>query len=151
MVQVHFTHRLNMTALNQLLSGPQGGVAKDMLRRGLLVETQAKRNISGTGGPKRVDTGRLRASINTQLVVRDGRPIAVVGTNVFYARWVHDGTGLYGPRGSRIRPRSARALVFASKKFGKKKGKFKGKVVVESTRGMPGNPFLKNALSAAKY
>lgn len=143
MVQVHFTHRLNMTALNQLLSGPQAGVAQDMLRRGLLVETQAKRNISGVGGPKRVDTGRLRASINTQLVVRGGRPVAVVGTNVFYARWVHDGTGIYGPRHRRIVPVRRRRLRFRPHGSGRY-------VYARSVRGMPGNPFLANALSAAR-
>lgn len=143
MVQVHFTHRLNMTALNQLLSGPQGGVAQDMLRRGLLVETQAKRNISGVGGPKRVDTGRLRASINTQLVVRDGKPIAVVGTNVFYARFVHDGTGLYGPRHRRIYPVRRRRLRFRPHGRGRY-------VYARSVKGSPGNPFLRNALVAAR-
>lgn len=143
MVQVHFTHRLNMTALNQLLSGPQGGVAQDMLRRGLLVETQAKRNISGVGGPKRVDTGRLRASINTQLVVRDGKPIVVVGTNVFYARFVHDGTGLYGPRHRRIVPVRRRRLRFRPHGSGRY-------VYARSVKGSPGNPFLANALVAAR-
>lgn len=143
MVQVHFTHRLNMTALNQLLSGPRGGVAQDMLRRGLLVETQAKRNVSGEGGPKRVDTGRLRASIDTQLVVRGGKPIAVVGTNVFYARWVHDGTGIYGPRHRRITPVRRKRLRFKPRGSGRY-------VYARSVRGMIPNPFLANALSAAR-
>lgn len=143
MVQVRFTHRLNDTALRQLLTGRQGPVARDMLRRGLLVETQAKRNLSGIGGPKRVDTGRLRASINTQLVVRDGRPVAVVGTNVFYARWVHDGTGIYGPRGRRITPVRRKRLRFRPGGTGRY-------VYARSVRGMAGNPFLRNALRAAR-
>ena len=143
MARVHFTHRLDLSAVRAIIASPNGGVAKDMLRRGLLVETQAKRNLGGTGGPKRVDTGRLRASINTHLVIRNGRPVAVVGTNVFYARWVHDGTGLYGPRHRVIRPVRRKFLRFkpaGSRRF----------VYARSVKGMVGNPFLRNALSAAR-
>jgi hypothetical protein len=140
---VRFTHRLDLSAVRQLLSSPQGGVAQDMLRRGLLVETQAKRNLGGIGGPKRVDTGRLRASINTQLVMQQGVPVAVVGTNVRYAMWVHDGTGLYGPRHSVIKPKRAKRLRFrphGSRRY----------VYARSVKGMVGNPFLRNALHAAR-
>jgi phage gpG-like protein len=157
MVFVRFTHRLDLTATRQLLAGRQGGVARDMLRRGLLVETQAKRNLGGIGGPKRIDTGRLRASINTQLVIRDGRPIAVVGTNVNYARFVHDGTGLYGPRGRRITPVTSSVLRFKRPKGwaprllkSGKKAKGSGWVYAKSIAGMQGNPFLRNALRAAR-
>jgi phage gpG-like protein len=143
MAFVRFTHRLDLTATRQLLASAQGGVARDMLRRGLLVETQAKRNLGGIGGPKRIDTGRLRASINTQLVVRDGRPIAVVGTNVNYARFVHDGTGLYGPRGRMIRPVRRKFLRFRPHGRGRW-------VYARQVRGMVGNPFLRNALRAAR-
>ncbi|MFZ0789742.1 MAG: HK97 gp10 family phage protein [Chromatiaceae bacterium] len=123
---------------------------RDMLRRGLLVETQAKRNLSGIGGPKRIDTGRLRASISTVAVTRNGEPAVLVGTNVKYARWVHDGTGLYGPRHMLITPRTAKVLVFPSALHGKKKGKFAGKVVARSVKGMKPNAFLANALTAAR-
>ena len=143
MARVHFTHRLDVNAVRRILASPQRGVAQDMLRRGLLVETQAKRNLGGTGGPKRVDTGRLRASINTQLVMRNGRPVAVIGTNVYYARFVHDGTGLYGPRHRLIRPVRRKFLRFkpaGSRRF----------VYAKSVKGMVANPFLRNALRAAR-
>lgn len=143
MAQVSFTHRLDLTAIRQLLASPQGGVAQDMLRRGLLVETQAKRNLGGIGGPKRVDTGRLRASINTQLVTRQGVPIAVVGTNVYYARWVHDGTGLYGPKHRVIKPIRRKRLRF------RPRGQ-RSWVYAREVKGMVGNPFLANALTAAR-
>lgn len=142
---VRFSHRLDLNAVRLLLASPQGGVAQDMLRRGLLVETQAKRNISGGGGyPKRVDTGRARASINTQLVVRDGRPIAVVGSNVYYIRWIHDGTGIYGPRGRVIRPVRRRFMRWKPRGGGKW-------IYARKVRGMRPNPFLRNALVAARY
>ena len=143
MAFVRFTQRLDLSATRQLLASPQGGVARDLLRRGLLVETQAKRNLGGIGGPRRIDTGRLRSSINTQLVVRDGRPVAVVGTNVFYARYVHDGTGIYGPRGRIIRPVRRRFLRFRPQGRGRY-------VYARKVKGSPGNPFLRNALRAAR-
>ena len=36
----------------------------------------------------------------------------VIGTNVKYAAFVHDGTGIHGPAGRRITPRRASVLVF---------------------------------------
>jgi phage gpG-like protein len=143
MAQVRITHRLDLTAVRNLVSSPQGGVAQDMLRRGLLVETQAKRNLGGIDGPKRIDTGRLRSSINTQLVLRQGRPVAVVGTNVFYARWVHDGTGLYGPAHRVIKPKRRKFLRFRPGGRGRY-------VYAKQVKGMRGNAFLANALSAAR-
>lgn len=143
MATISWSQRLDTGAIRQLLTSPQRGVVQDLLRRGLLVETQAKRNLGGVDGPKRIDTGRLRASINTQLVTRNGEPAVVVGTNVFYARFVHDGTGLYGPRHRKITPKSRKRLRFRpknSRKF----------VYARSVVGMPPNRFLQNALRAAR-
>ena len=143
MASVTYSQRLDTQAIQRLVSSPQGGVVQDLLRRGLLVETQAKRNLGGIGGPKRIDTGRLRASINTQLVTRNGNPAVLVGTNVRYARWVHDGTGIYGPLHRRITPKSHKRLRFrprGSRKF----------VYAKSVAGMRPNPFMKNALHAAR-
>lgn len=79
--------------------GPLAGcVARDLMRRGYKVEAQAKRDAP-------VDTGRLRASIKTEAFTRDGLPGARVGSDVNYARWVHDGT-----RYMRARPFLLRAL-----------------------------------------
>lgn len=150
MATASFSHRFDLGAVQAMLTSPQGGVVKDLLRRGLLVETQAKRNLGGIGGPKRIDTGRLRASIATQLVNRSGVPAILVGSNVYYAKWIHDGTGIFGPHSQKIYPKNAKALVYPSKLYGKKKGKFEGKAVVKYTRGMRPNPFLRNALAAAR-
>ena len=143
MAQVSWSQRLDPQAISKLLTSPQRGVAQDMLRRGLKVETAAKRNLGGVGGPRRVDTGRLRASISTQLVTRNGVPAVIVGTNVFYALWVHNGTGIYGPAHRLIRPKVARRLKFkpsGSTRF----------VYARFVVGMKPNPFLKNALPAAR-
>ena len=114
-----------------------------MLRRGLLVETQAKRNLGGIGGPRRIDTGRLRASIHTALIFRNGAPCASVGTNVYYGIWVHDGTGIYGPRHQPIKPKRAKRLRF--RPHGKSRY-----VYAKQVAGIRPNPFLRNALPAAR-
>ena len=142
MAAATFSHRLDLSAVRALLTDPNGGTVRDLLRRGLKVETQAKRNLGGIGGPKRIDTGRLRAAIATQVVFRNGVPAVIVGTNVRYGIFVHDGTGIYGPKGRPIRPRRAKRLRFRPK--GSRKY-----VYAKQVRGMRPNRFLANALSAA--
>jgi HK97 gp10 family phage protein len=56
-------------------------------RAAFAIERQAKENATGRPGP-RVQTGRLRASITTQIESYDR---AQVGTNVFYAPFVEFG------------------------------------------------------------
>ena len=143
MAGVEFSHQLDLGAVRALLTSPQGPVVRDLLRRGLLVETQAKRNLGGIGGPKRIDTGRLRASIATVVVTRGGSPVVLVGTNVNYARYVHDGTGVYGPRHTPIRPRRGKFLRFRPR--GSRKW-----IYARQVKGMKPNPFLTNALPAAR-
>jgi phage gpG-like protein len=125
-------HQIHPNAVQVLLTSPNGGVTRDMLRRGLRVYTQAKILCP-------VDTGRLRSSITLQ--VKTDR--IVIGTNVRYGLWVHEGTGIYGPRGARIYPVSGRYLVFTPK------GETRP-VFARSVRGMPARPFLKKALLAAR-
>lgn len=146
------TSKLNIQALETLLVSPQGGVAKDLVKRGQRVQSRAKRNLGGgTGsGPKRVDTGLLRASIGTNLSVTSTGLTMRVGTGVYYALYVHEGTGIWGPKGRVIKPKNGKVLVFKSKVYGAKKGKYVGKVVVPFVKGMKPNPFLTNALQAAK-
>ena len=83
--------RFDPVALAELLAGPSGPVARDLLRRGVRIESQAKINATGreygdgSRGP-RVRTGRLRTSIAHELG-RDSQGLFVdVGTNVFYGR-----------------------------------------------------------------
>ncbi len=143
------THKFNEAQFQFIMKSPAGAVAKDLIKRGKRVESRAKRNLAGVGGkPKRIDTGHLRASIATNLIVRPEGLAVRVGTNVLYARYVHDGTGLYGPKHTVIRPKFGKVLVFSSKLYGAKKGKWAGKVVVRYVRGMKPNPFLHDALPA---
>jgi len=83
--------RFNEAQLRELLTGPQGGIARDLTRRAIRVEGAAKQNASGRPGPN-VRTGRLRGSITWRLG-RDGTGLyADVGTAVHYAPYVEGGT-----------------------------------------------------------
>jgi hypothetical protein len=112
-----------------------------MAVRAVKVTSAAKANLSRP--PRRIDTGALRASIDWEFIFFKGYPGFRVGTGKKYGRYVHDGTGLYGPKRQLIKPKRARVLVFKSKTSGKK-------VFVKSVRGMHPNRFLADALKAAK-
>lgn len=81
------------TGLERLLNGPDGPVARDVARRAIRVESQAKLNASHSapsvrGSGPAVRTGRLRSSI-TWVLGRDSEGIyADIGSNVIYARVV---------------------------------------------------------------
>jgi phage gpG-like protein len=80
-----------------LTRGPQGGVARDLARRGVRIEASAKSYATGNGGGPHVRTGRLRSSISWALGW-DALSIFVdVGTNVEYAAYVELGTSRAKP------------------------------------------------------
>lgn len=127
---------LDWNQLHKILNSPYGPVAKQLLVRGNKVATAAKRRISNN--PKRVNTGRLRNSIGVRLTVINGTKLGVeVGTNVHYAKWVHQGTGLYGPHNRMIVPRHSKVLRWRNK------GRY---IYTKHVKGMRPNPFLRDAL-----
>lgn len=132
-----------MVTETQLIGRFRKAQAQDLLKRGFKVQARARVLLGGGAGhPKRVDTGALRSDIGVQLRTLGGHPVVRVGTNKKYARWVHDGTGIYGPHRRRITPTTKKALAF--------RGRNGRRVVVRSVRGMEKNEFLKDALPAAK-
>lgn len=150
MSTVRVYSKVNRQVLAKIKISPEGPVAKALLKRGYAVQAQARKNLGGgtLSGPKRVDTGLLRSSINVQLLQRRNGLVVRVGTNVYYARWVHDGTGIYGPRHIVIKPKNGHVLVFRAS-YGAPAGPYRGKVVVRSVKGMKPNRFLVAALPAA--
>lgn len=137
-------HKLNVGALYVQLRNPAGGLARDMLRRGLKVESAAKRNLAGANGaPRRINNGTLRSLTQARPITWRGLPASRIGSPVWYARLVHDGTGLFGPKKKRITPTKKKALRFKPKGS----GRF---IVRRSVAGMVANPYLKDALNAAK-
>lgn len=142
MAKVKVTQRLDRAALGRILTSTRGPVARDLLVRGIRVQSQARRNLAGMSGsgPRRIHTGRLRSSIAVQL--RPG-PIVRIGSNVHYALYVHEGTGIHGPRHRPIRPRTRRYLRFkprGSSDF----------VFARQVAGMRPNQYLLRALPAAR-
>lgn len=140
MAKARVRHVADSRALHVLLTSPDGAVAKDLFRRGVKVQNKAKKNLQRD--PRRVNTGNLRSRIHVQLITIGGVPVVRVGTNVFYAVFVHDGTGIYGPKGVPIRPRVAKVLSW--------KTRGGRRVFARQVKGMKPNPFLKNAVSAAR-
>lgn len=120
-------------------------VVKDLLKRGYRVQALARRYLDGEGGhPRRIDTGDLRSSVLVHATEHNGEPAVRIGSNRRKAVWVHEGTGIYGPRGVRIVPKTRKALAFSGKRYGK------GRIVVRSVKGMRPNHFLADALVAAR-
>lgn len=86
-----------------------------------------------------------------------------IGTNVKYARFVHDGTGLYGPRRRAITAKGGGLMrwpVRGQSSSRRSTVPGRGRVTTRSmrpqqyayarkVRGMRGTPFLRNALPAA--
>lgn len=130
------TVRLNPAELNRFLRSPGGPVGRDLLRRSHRVENRAKELVG-------VDLGRLRSSITTDVRADSKGLVGRVGSNVEYALHHHEGTGIYGPRGRPITPKTASVLRF------KPKGSSTF-VFARSVRGSKPNPFLADALSAAR-
>lgn len=122
---------VNNRLLSRLLRSPAGPVAKNMLARGRRVRDAARRNVNSR-------TGTLARSIEVTIAPRGEAPGARVGTNLFYARFVHDGTGIYGPTGQVIKPQRGKALRFDG-----------GTQFSAYSRGQRGTKFLERALRAA--
>lgn len=124
------TVRLDTAAITRLLNSQSGPLVRDLALRAQRVTNGAKRRCP-------VDQGRLRSSI--RWVLRsDSRGLhAVVGTDVEYALFVHEGT-----RDHDIRPRRARVLRFPSTRG---RGGFAYARIVHHP-GTTGVPFLRDAL-----
>jgi len=78
--------RIDQAALSRMLSDPSHATGRYMFALGNRIRNRAIQNAP-------VDTGRLRSSIT--LVVEGDPPDSVritVGSDVEYARYVHDGT-----------------------------------------------------------
>lgn len=124
---------LDEVQLRVLLRSDDGVVGKDAMKRGRRVEASAKRRV-------RVKTGRLQRSIKAKRDRVDGEAAVSVEAAAKHARWVHDGTGVYGPTGLPIRPRTRSTLKF----------RVGGTVIfAPSVRGQRGTHFLRDALPAA--
>jgi phage gpG-like protein len=126
--------KLNTAAIKAQITGPSGMVAKEMMKRGNRVQNKAKQLCP-------TDGGRLKNSITLELRGSGDRMEVRVGTNVAYAVWVHEGTGIYAGRGY-ITPKRGRFLSW--------KPRGGARVFARKIKGQKAQPFLKDALPAAR-
>jgi hypothetical protein len=137
---------LNQAALKELMSGPSGLVYQDINRR-----TNATLRTARNKCP--VDEGRLRSSLASEIRVQGSVVVGRVGTNLDYALWVHEGTGIYAGRGY-ITPKRGKFLSWPVKNnSGQGARRYKGGATAQyafakKVKGVPGRPFLRQALEA---
>lgn len=130
--------RVNPAALRALLRGPNGPVAKDLQRRVLRVHGRAARLCP-------VDTGRLRSSIRWTIGQDNRGLVGIVGTDVHYAPYVHNGTRPHFPPPGAMQPWARR--------HGFPPGAAGAFLVARaiSRRGTKPRPFLARALEEARH
>lgn len=148
MTTARVSFRLDRAGINAVLSGPDGAAAHAVLRSGQRVLNRARQLCP-------VDEGRLRASLTLELRSEGGVPVARIGSNLPYALFVHEGTGIYAGRGV-IRPRTASVLRWPVKNnsgAGRRRyagGRTSRYAYAKFVRGVKGRPFLRNALPAGR-
>jgi len=128
----HFSIEFDISRLRGILDN-----AKDTI--GLAVKYTAEFVWSEIRKTAPVDHGRLAGSFAMEEM---GHWSYRIFSNVHYALFVHEGTGIYGPEKHRIVPRQANALSFFWKKAGKH-------MVVKSVAGMKGRPYADKAIESA--
>lgn len=104
-----------------------------------------------------VDTGRLRSSIAYTIDLTPTTCVLKVGSDLEYARYIEEGTGIHGPERRRITPTTRQALKFptphargphARGRTGRGRQADRGFVYARSVAGIPANPFMADALAA---
>lgn len=149
MAQASVTLKLQGGAANAARVGRSDVVIGMLRERANRVRNEAVRRCP-------VDTGALAGSITVEVgTTADGTPVARVGSNLPYALYVHEGTGIYGPTGQRIRPRNASVLRWpVTNNSGRGRRRYKGGktarfAFAKSVKGSPPRPFLAEALRAS--
>ncbi|WP_202638995.1 HK97 gp10 family phage protein [Bailinhaonella thermotolerans] len=133
------TIEVHRAQVERVLSSPEGPVYRMVRRMANTVLNEAKRRVP-------VDHGTLRASLQVAMHTSPGRVWAVIGSSLHYAIYVHNGTGIYGPRKRRIVPISSKVLAWESRDP-KTTPKNRGTMVfAPSVAGMEPRPFLVDAL-----
>lgn len=145
MASASIDFQLNRSELMAVLRSTQGPAAQAVMQTGNRVLNRARQLCP-------VDEGRLRGSLTLEIRMTVNGPIARIGSNLDYARYVHEGTGLFGPRHDYIRPVSASVLRWPAKNnsgSGPRRfsgGSTAGFVFSMRSKGTPPRPFLLDAL-----
>lgn len=124
--------RYSDPVIRNILNAPSGMVGQYLARLGREVATSARRRAPHA-------SGQLAGSITSEVQGRGGSLQAVVTANARHAMWVHEGTGIYGPRGRYILPRSGKFMTW------QEGGEW---VVARRVAGIPKRPYLRDAMEA---
>ncbi len=79
-------------AVNGMLHSPNGMTGREITRRGERVLTRARELVG-------IASGRLYNSLRLSRATVGGEVAVNISTNVRYARFHHDGTGIFGRTG----------------------------------------------------
>lgn len=124
----------NITVKNSMPNNFFDNLAADFrksMRAGMIRATAAAEAVEVSEAP--VQSGNLRKLI-TSFVRGEGADITgTITPTAKYSEFVHRGTGIYGPYGIPIVPKSAKALAF---QYGGRK------IVRKSVKGQKANPFV---------
>jgi hypothetical protein len=144
-MSANVTYRLDTSALAAILTGPDSGTFRELRRRGNRVLSSAVRRCP-------VDEGRLRGSLTLEMrQTTGGVPVARIGSNLEYAIYVHEGTGIHAGKGY-IYPKAGKFLVWPVKNnSGQGRRRYKGGktakyAFAKRVQGVKGRPFLRDAL-----
>lgn len=131
-----FIPDIQVQRLQQLGTSPTGPLYLYMLKNEALVETQAKRNVSGS--MVNVRSGNLRSSIHSTTQVRGTKLVGTISADAAYALAVHNGTAAHD-----IVPVNGRVLAWEAPS---------GTAFATIVRhpGTKGKPFLTDALTVIK-
>jgi hypothetical protein len=133
--------QLNQAEIDRLLRGGSGPVVRHVATLTRHTQNAAKRNA-------KVDEGHLRASVTQAVTTTASEVRGRVGTGLIYGLYLHEGTGVYGPRGAPIRPVHRQFLRFEVKSGTAAIGR-RPVVFARSVRGVPGDKWLLRALQSS--
>lgn len=136
--------QVNQAEFRRLTQSRAGPVVRQAERIGRNTVNKAKRNV-------KVDDGHLRTTIDHTIDVHPGRVVMRAGSPLAYGLYLHEGTGIYGPKRRVIRPVSAKFLRFEVKEsVGKVSAKGRRPVVfAKFVRGVKPDKWLVRAFQDA--
>ena len=129
---------LHRAEIYNFLYNPAGQVV-----RGVRRWSQQVRSLATARAPK--DTGRLTSSSSVQMNTHPGLVVGVISFNARHALWVHEGTGIFGPRGRPIRARAGRVMRFPTGAGGRARRRG-GFTYTREARGQRPRRYLVSAL-----
>jgi len=124
--------------INKLIANLTPGNMRLAIRAGLLNVVETAEAYAAPETP--VSTSHL---VNSETAFMKDDFTGILRATADYAKYVHEGTGIYGPHHQKIVPTDKKALAFRAS-WGPGRGK-KGLTVLRSVKGMKPNPFFTRA------